>query len=219
MLTIEEANDLMTNLIQLRNKKNESKEALNAYRKHEANCVSKFSYMIKLKASKYKFFSNYEDLIQEGYKALLYGMNNFDPATGGNIFWWLHKYIDTRISRSANTFSTVIVPLKVAKDTPPHIKTLSNVSSKKMHSIFEHLNHKEDGVEKMYEDHELYSLVTKNFDKLNDLQKDVITMKFGINNQMSLPIDKICEIKNISRIKCLKLLNSATNILKRSVNY
>jgi DNA-directed RNA polymerase specialized sigma subunit len=121
MLTIDEAQTLMEKLIDLRTRAKESKDPQDVrnFKKQETLCVEKFGYLVTMKTSRYKSFANYQDLNQEGYEALLKGMKNYNPKKG-NAFWWFHKYIDTRISRSANLHTTIRYPLKVAKALPPH---------------------------------------------------------------------------------------------------
>ena len=121
MLSEKEAEDLILELTSLQNevKNNNLPELQNKLKKHEKKCIESFSYLINMKTSRYKKFSNYEDLVQEGYVALVTGLSSYKTGKG-NIFWWLHKYIDTRIARCANLHTTIRYPLKVAKDQIPH---------------------------------------------------------------------------------------------------
>src|SRR5271157_2851739 len=121
MLTEQEAHDLMTKFIDLRTKFKETGDANIEIelKLHEQECIEKFRYLVTMKTGRYKSFSNYEDLNQEGYEALYKAMNNYNPKKG-SFFWWAHKYIDTRISRSANLHTTIRYPLKVAKANTPH---------------------------------------------------------------------------------------------------
>ena len=125
MLTEQEAQDLMTTLIDLREKSKNSEDfsVKRQLAKHERVCMAKFKYLVTMKTGRYKVFSNYDDLNQEGFEALIKSMNNYDKNKG-SFFWWAHKYIDTRISRSANLHTTIRFPLKVAKNNTPHKETL-----------------------------------------------------------------------------------------------
>src|SRR5579885_2444090 len=121
MLTEQEAHDLMTKLIDLRTqaKSSDDPKITAQLKRHEQICIEKFRYLVTMKTGRYKAFSNYEDLNQEGLEALIKAMANYNPNKG-SFFWWAHKYIDTRISRSANLHTTIRFPLKVAKETAPH---------------------------------------------------------------------------------------------------
>ena len=104
MLTEQEAQDLMIKLIDLRGQvmTSEGNTIKKDLRRHEQVCIEKFKYLVTMKTGRYKAFSNYDDLNQEGFEALIKAMNNYNPKKG-SFFWWAHKYIDTRISRSANS--------------------------------------------------------------------------------------------------------------------
>ncbi len=103
MLTEIEAQDLMIKLIDLRKRAKEAGDPkiISELKKHEKICMEKFRYLVTMKTGRYKAFNNYDDLNQEGFEALVKAMNNYNPKKG-SFFWWAHKYIDTRISRSAN---------------------------------------------------------------------------------------------------------------------
>ena len=85
-----------------------------AFEKQQKICVEKFKYLITMKTNRYKKFSNYEDLNQDGYEALLKAMKNYNPDKG-IFFYWAFKYINTRISRCANLHTAIRYPLKYSK--------------------------------------------------------------------------------------------------------
>lgn len=89
------------------------------FRKFQSYCFEKFGYLVKLRTSRYKQFSNYQDLEQDGFEALMLACKTYDPNKG-SFTWWADKYISTRISRAANAHSTIRYPLKKAKETKPH---------------------------------------------------------------------------------------------------
>src|SRR5271154_6222260 len=121
MLTEQEAHDLMKKFIDLRTQFKETGDAKikTQLKQHEQICIEKFKYLITMKTGRYKTFSNYEDLNQEGFEALIKAMKTFKPNKG-SFFAWAHNYIGTRISRSANLHTTIRFPLKVAKANTPH---------------------------------------------------------------------------------------------------
>jgi DNA-directed RNA polymerase specialized sigma subunit len=123
MLTEQEAQDMMNKLYSLRKEALNNSEIKKELDKHERICIEKFKYLVTMKTGKYKSFNNFDDLNQEGYLALVTAMKNYNPSLG-SFFWWAHKYIDTRISRSANLHTTIRYPLKVAKNTTPHKETI-----------------------------------------------------------------------------------------------
>lgn len=207
MLNMEEAQQLMETFIELRAKAHESnsEEDRVNFEKHERICIEKFTYLVTMKTGKYKSFSNYEDLNQEGMEALVKAMKNYNPKKG-NFFWWGHKYIDTRISRSANLHTTIRYPLKVAKATAPHKE-----------SILPLLIEEQYCPDKELEASQTSHAVETALNSLNEEQKNIVNLAYGFNGEKPLSINKICKKLNISRLNCIKLINSSLTILKENI--
>jgi RNA polymerase sigma factor (sigma-70 family) len=207
MLNDIEARQLMLIFIELKNKYIESNSEIDKIKleKHRKICIKKFKYLVTMKTNKYKKFSNYEDLNQEGLEALTKAMSNYKPNLG-SWFWWAHKYIDTRISRSANLHTTIRYPLRIAKITPPHREIV-------MPLLIE---------DKFCPEKELEISQTKNVIKkvmlfLNEQQKTVISLAYGFNGDKPMSINKICKNLNISRVNCITLINDALFIMKEKI--
>jgi RNA polymerase sigma factor (sigma-70 family) len=158
-----------------------------------------------MKTGRYKIFSNYEDLNQEGFEALLKSMNNYDPKKG-SFFWWAHKYIDTRISRSANLHTTIRYPLKVAKESTPHKESVMPILIEENYCP-----------DKQLENVQSFTAIQSAFDKLTDDQKHIINLAFGFESDKPMSINKICKKLNISRLCCIKTINGALSIMKESI--
>lgn len=207
MLDLKEAEDLMKTFIQLREavKKDNSSENLKAFETHERKCIEAFSYIVKMKTAKYKAFANYDDLAQEGYEALIKAMKNYNPSKG-IFFWWANKYISTKISRSANLHTTIRYPLKVAKATTPH-------KENSMPLLIEEVYRPDKELEKA----ELLQVLDAASNKLNSTQKEIINLAFGFDEEKAISINKICKKLNISRLHCIKNINSALAILKDNI--
>jgi RNA polymerase sigma factor (sigma-70 family) len=207
MVSIEEAQNLMTTLIQLRNKSEETKsqEDIAAYRRHEQICIDKFFYLVSMRTNKYKGFSNYEDLNQEGLEVLVRAMNNYDPSKG-IFFWWAHKYIETRITRSANAHTVIRYPLKFAKTNVPHRET-------RMPELKEEKNIPE----KLTEDLEITKVIGSAMDHLNEEQKKIVNLVFGVDGDKPLSINKVCKKMKLSRFYCMKMIDGALDVLKKNI--
>ena len=207
MLTEQEAQELMIKLIRLReeSKKSPDTKIVNEFRKHEKICIEKFKYLVSMKTSRYKAFGNYDDLNQEGFEALIKAMNNYNPNKG-SFFWWAHKYIDTRISRSANLHTTIRYPLKVAKATAPHKE-----------SVLPLLIEDRYCPDKELEESQITNAVEMAMQRLTDEQKNIISLAFGFDGDKPLSINKICKKLNISRSNCIKLINSSLDALKENI--
>ena len=207
MLTEQEAQDLMIKLIDLREKvKSEDKAVISELKKHENICIQKFRYLVTMKTGRYKAFSNYDDLNQEGFEALIKAMKNYNPKKG-SFFWWAHKYIDTRISRSANLHTTIRYPLKVAKDKTPHKEAI-------MPTLIE----ERFCPDKELEEAQVTSAVENAMAGLTDEQRKVINLAYGIGGDKPMSINKICKQLSISRVSALKTINTALSVMKTNID-
>lgn len=157
-----------------------------------------------MKTSKYKQFSNYDDLNQEGMLALVKAMQTYDVSTSASFFWWAHKYIDTRISRSANQHSTIRYPLKVAKNQVPHKES-------KMPNTID----KKNVPDLQLENYEHHYMLEKALNSLSEDKKELIEMYYGFNDS-PVSISKICRSKGITRNACLKQIKESIEDIKRS---
>ena len=207
MITEKEAQELVSKLKDLKDKSSKDPSFKSELKQHEQICVSKLKYLITMKMNRYKNFSNYEDLVQEGYEALLKAIKTYNPSRG-SVFWWCHKYIDTRISRSANLHTTIRYPLKVAKEQTPHKENI-------MPNIVDEYN----CPERHYEMMQAFKLVENGLDFLNERQKTIINMAFGLEDTKPFSINKIAKQTNLSRSVVLKEYKSALNVLKEHIKH
>lgn len=207
MLTEPEAQDLMTKWIDLRARSKETGDPkiVSEFKKHDRLCMEQFRYLVTMKTGRYKTFSNYEDLNQEGFEALVKAMNNYNPKKG-SFFWWAHKYIDTRISRSANLHTTIRYPLKVAKNTTPHKESVMPLLIEERYCP-----------DKELEDSQNMNAITGALSLLSSEQKEVINLAYGFDGDKPMSINKICKKLGISRLSCIKTINSALSTMKENI--
>ena len=207
MLTEQEANDLMNKWIDLKCQLQTSNEPklLREFEKHNRLCVEKFRYLITMKTGRYKAFSNYEDLNQEGYEALIKAMKTFKPNKG-SFFAWAHNYIGTRISRSANLHTTIRFPLKVAKANTPHKESV-------MPLLIEERYCPDKEVEDSQMNHAIHDAISV----LPKEQQEIISLAYGFDGDKPMSINKICKKVGISRLNCIKLINNALAIMKDNI--
>jgi RNA polymerase sigma factor (sigma-70 family) len=158
-----------------------------------------------MRTNKYKKFNNYEDLNQEGMEALLKSMKNYNPKKG-NFFYWAHRYIDTRISRSANLHTTIRYPLKIAKENIPHKESIMPILIEEIHCP-----------DKELEKIQAINIIKSSLPLLSDEQNNVISLAYGINMDKPYSINKICKELHISRSSCVKLIHSAISVIKHNV--
>lgn len=207
MLTEQEANDLMNKWIDLRGQLKDSQDPklVKEFAKHEKLCVEKFRYLVTMKTGRYKAFSNYEDLNQEGHEALIKAMKTFKPNKG-SFFAWAHNYIGTRISRSANLHTTIRFPLKVAKANTPHKESIMPLLIEERYCP-----------DKELEESQVTQAVHNALAVLSDGQKEIINLAFGFDGDKPMSINKICKKLGVSRLSCIKTINSALSIMKENI--
>lgn len=207
MLTEQEAQDLMLKLVDLREKCNGTKDAklIAQLKRHEQICIEKFKYLITMKTGRYKSFSNYDDLNQEGFVALIKAMKTFNPKKG-SFFAWAHNYIGTKISRSANLHTTIRYPLKVAKENTPHKETIMPLIIEERYCP-----------DKELEDVQCNFAIQNVMQKLTDEQRQIINLAYGFDGDKPMSINKICKKLNISRLSCIKTINSSLSIMKENI--
>jgi RNA polymerase sigma factor (sigma-70 family) len=207
MLTEQEAQDLMAKLVELRLQSKASNDAKirQELRQHEQICINKFKYLVTMKTGRYKTFSNYEDLNQEGFEALLKAMKTYN-AKKGSFFAWAHHYIGTRISRSANLHTTIRYPLRVAKETAPHKEAIMPVIIEEQYCP-----------DKQLENSQVNFAIQNAFTSLNEVQKQIISLAYGLEGDKPMSINKICKKLNISRLYCIKIMNNALSVMKDTI--
>jgi len=207
MLTETEAQTLMQKLYDLRKKAitNPNKTILNKLKSHEELCMAKFRYLVTMRTSRYKKFSNYDDLNQEGFEALLKSMKNYN-AKKGSFFFWAHRYIDTRIARSANRHTTIRYPLKYAKAITPHKESTIPVMVETRYCP-----------DLILETSQTQEAVRDVVQKLESEQRSIVTLAFGLNGDKPLSITKICKKLQISRPNCVKALDSAVDMIRHQI--
>ena len=204
MLNIEESQQLMEKFIELRAKSQESNSPkdIREFKNHENLCLEKFKYIIFMRTSRYKSFSNYDDLNQSGYEALIKSMKTYNPKKGC-FFWWAHRYIDTKIFRNANSHTTIRYPIKFARENSPR-KELSVPQL-----ISEDSEHPDTYLERK----QIARAIQKTFVALSDTQQEAIILSFGLDERGPLSVNKVCRKLNLSRSNCIKIINESLVIM------
>lgn len=207
MIQQEEAQELINKFINLRqvSADSKSKKDKRTFAEHEKLCVNKFTYLVTMSTSKYKKFNNYEDLNQEGLEALTKAMKNYNPSLG-SFFWWAHRYIKTKISRSANRHTTIRFPLKYSKDNIPHKETLMPTQIDDVHCP-----------DKKLEKLQLFNAINESASLLSLQQREVISLVFGLDGDKPASINQVCRKFNISRSECLKMIKNSLSVMKNNI--
>jgi RNA polymerase sigma factor (sigma-70 family) len=206
MISEQEAKDLVDKYKNLKKAVKTNPALKVELRMHENLCVQKLKYLVTMKLGKYKTFSNYEDLQQEGFEALLKAIKTYNPNIAGNIFWWFHKYIDTRISRTANLHTTIRYPLRIAKQQAPHKE-----------AIMPNLIEKKFCPDIQLQDAQTKKMIEDNLSSLPERQRDIIRMAFGLDDKSPCSTNKISKKTNMSRSTVIREMKLALNSLRENI--
>jgi RNA polymerase sigma factor (sigma-70 family) len=203
MITEARAKTLMKKLIKLRG--NPEDEKSEAYKRQENLCIQQFRYVIDMHADRYKHFPNYEDLVQEGYISLLSAMKTYEP-TKGSFFYWCHRYVKTRIQRSANTHTAIRFPLSYAKKHQPrkenNLPIMVDTKSRPDTTL---------------EEIETINIIDSATSQLDEFHKKVVDCYYGLDTGNAGSINKVCKQLKISREECIEALDNALELLKQHI--
>lgn len=202
----EEIDNCAKNLIELRTKSSKDPILRKEYQLYFSFCVrEKFKPLVDMRVSRYKSFSNFKDLEQEGYEALLMSLKTYKPSKG-SFTWWAGEYISTRVSRAANAHSTIRIPIKKAKETKPFKVSTIPIIVDGNPNPFQSL-----------ESLETTSFVIKAVSELPEPQRKIVSAVYGLRGIKPQPVSAISEALSISRPQCLKLLKEARIKLKEKL--
>ena len=208
MISEKEAQDLIETFIMLRDKSSSSKKEddLKEFKKHEQKCMTKFKYLVDMRTSHYRNFSNFEDLQQEGFEALIKSMKTYNPKKG-NFFFWAHKYIGTRVSRTANCHTTIKFPLKFAKANTPKRETSIPILIEQVHNPVD-----------LYEAAESSFILNKALGDLSEKNHETVNMIFGLSYDREFSLAKTSKKMQVSRASCEKILKDSLNDLRDKIS-
>lgn len=209
----ERIKNLLERLVCLRRKyeKTKSLKVQREFEEVQELCTQELEYLVVARTRRYKKFSNYDDLQQDGRLALYLALRSYEPEKG-DFYWWANKYIKTKISREANRHSTIKIPLKHTKLVTPY----------KVSQLPVIVDSEPTAIESLSQD-EYNIMIRKAVQKLPDDQRKVIELHFEISpeshgDKSESSIGKICETLKIKRVECIKLLNEAKKSLRQELS-
>lgn len=204
----EEIDQFANEIIQLRKKaeKSKSKITKRTLREKQQLFVNRFRYLVTNRTGKYRKFSNYKDLEQDGFEALFLALRTYDPSKG-SFTWWADKYISTRVARAANTHSTIRVPLKKAREMKPY-KT----------STIPILVDSQPDPQSCFEATETSRHITCAVKQLPEQHQKLINLIYGFQGMKPHSVGNALEVLSISRSQGLRLLEEAKNQLREKLD-
>lgn len=218
MITKEQAQVLLDTYFNLKNQFESEPNSKNKMQleRHRNYCMKQLEYLVTTKLYKYAQFPNYEDLYQDGMEALNKAITTYDPSTNALFFWWAHKYIGIKISRSANLHSTIRYPLKKAKAIQPKRQEWnSNV-------LYKYNLVNEEVPDKILEKQQIDNIVNNSINNLSDIQRQILAYAYGLGecdpHNLSLISDKLNISKNLVTKELLKALRSLKQNCRNQVD-
>jgi len=203
----EEIDAIATEFIRLRKKALKTKSQLLKlkFREYETYCIERFKYLVLTKVSKYRKFSNYKDLEQDGFEALLLALKTYQPSKG-SFTWWADRYISTRVSRAANAHSTIRFPLKKARELKPFKTATIPILVDEQPDACENLSASETSTH-----------VSNAIRELPADHQRLINLIYGLHGMKPHSIGNALKALSISRPQCLKILEEAKTKLKEKL--
>lgn len=202
-LSNEEIDEIAVKYLNYKHKANDgSEEDLKRFHAYQNIAAHKLKFLVINRVSKYRKFSNYIDLEQDGFEALMLAFNTYDPKKG-SFGWWANKYIATRVSRAANAHSTIRFPMKKAREMKPY-KT----------SVFPLMIDEHSPVDAVEAGKNVVN-ISEAINKLSENHQKIINMTYGLNNFEECSINGVMKELSISRQQYSKLLNEAQDKIKK----
>lgn len=171
------------------------------WKKIQEECLQKLSILIKNRVSRYKQFSNYSDLEQEGFEGLLMSLETYDPEKGYFVSWADH-YIKTKIFRAANSHSTIKVPMD-------EIKNIKPLKAAEFPVMIDHRNGYSDFATK-----EVANILTEAIKELPEVNQKVILMFYGINGIRSYTITDLSKMLDLDKNQLLRIISESKKKIK-----
>jgi RNA polymerase sigma factor (sigma-70 family) len=183
--------------------------------------IQKYDHIVLKRASRYKKYSNYEDLIQEGRMALMQALDSYDPKINDNFEWWADSYIHTRLQRQANHHSDLYIPMCAIKK--------NNIKPMKIQEVvFAAMTDHTPSVEDISCRRESIEEIREAIDKLPEEIRQPTKMFFGVGYEATSgrwgsrssygeTISQIAKKLCISRMTCIKRIGAAKKILKETL--
>jgi RNA polymerase sigma factor (sigma-70 family) len=201
----DEIEELVAKYLSLRDKVKKSKEFSKEFDQYQNYCMKKLRFLVDQRTYKYKKFSNFPDLEQDGFEALLLSLRTFDH-TKGSFTWWADKYITTRISRAANTHSTIRFPLKKARELKPFKTSVIPVIVDSNPDVLENISTSETT-----------QLVLKAIHELPESHQKLINLIYGFEGMKPHSIGNALKTLSLSRPQCVKILAEAKSQIKEKL--
>jgi len=194
----------------IKNDKNLSPEQIEQQVKVIHNeIIKELSFLVYNNSRPYRRFSNYEDLVQEGFIGLLKAVRRFDYNRFPNFFIYAEQWIRNGVKRSASRFDVVYNP---ERKRVVYAEITSDANGKE----------EEDPTtpEDTFFVKEIQARVKEVLDEFSERDREIVKRIFGLGDQtpqtlreigpdFNLTYERVRQIKNnvISKLKKNQILN------------
>lgn len=167
--------------------------------------IEGLSFLVYSNAKMYRKFSNYEDLVQEGFIGLLRSVRKFNYKLFPNFFVFSEIRIRNRIKRAASRFDIVYNPnrSRVVYAEPTEIGREERVENTPEETFFLKENGKQ--IEKALED-------------FPDRDREIVKMIFGLGRYKPQTLRKIGPMFDLTHERIRQIKNKVIAKLRKNGN-
>ncbi|MFA5023362.1 MAG: sigma-70 family RNA polymerase sigma factor [Patescibacteria group bacterium] len=170
------------------------------------NIVNKLSFLVYNTVKPYRKFTNYEDLVQEGFIGLIRAVRKFDYRLFPNFFIYSERWIRHSVKRAASKFDIVYCPNR---------KRVVYTGLSEFNEEVINTTPEDDYISK-----ESYQKINNVLNELPERDREIIEKMFGfglsdqqtlrsVGNSCNLTHERVRQIKNqvISKLKKNKIMD------------
>ena len=164
--------------------------------------IRDLGFLVYNSARKYRLFSNYEDLVQEGFIGLIKATRHFNHKLFPNFFVYAERWIKTNINKAASKFDVMYSP-----DKSRVIYLNSTVIKEELctESPEEEYIAKESGI-----------VIDKYLANLSERDGDIIRRIFGLNHNIGQTLREIGPIYELTRQRIHQIKNQIIGDMKKN---
>jgi len=212
-LTDIEIDELVEKYTCLKQKAKTNIKEKNEFSLFEKEFIFHMNRIIDIYTCKYKRFSNYEDIRQESFESLMLAVDSFKRSKG-KFVGWVKMYSKTKAFRQANKHSTMNIPIKDAKNTPPIKIAMEDLPTEDLMRS----SSMRDSPEQTAIKNDLWLKVHKSFHKLSEKELKIIQYHFSVDNGEYANIAELCSSLSLSTFDYKRYLKNAVKKVEVDLN-
>lgn len=165
--------------------------------------IDKLSFLVYYNAKQYKKFTNYEDLVQEGFVGLIRAVKRFEYWRFPNFFVFADQWIRHSIKRSASRFDVVYNPNRsrviYSEFKDSEVPTDSGM---------------EDGINKK----DVIENVERMLSNYSTREKEIVQKVFGLNDCKTQTLREIGPQFNLTHERVRQIKNNVIRKLRKNLS-